>query len=64
MCKCERGLKFEMEHARDRSHLDSATVIDQQDELNQKQEIYLVGLMFVGKKMVSFQRLFSFGGEA
>ena len=43
--------------------MDSATIIDQQDELNQIQEI-LSSWMFVGKKTVSLQILFSFGGDA
>ena len=62
MCKCERGLKFEMEHAREATWTQHkiSTIIDQARR-NIKQEIYLLGLLFVGKKTVSLQSSFSFG---
>ena len=70
MCKCERGLKFKMEHVREATWTQHKTQRYQLNRhpsarQNQKQQIYLLGLpVVVGKKMVSLQTLFraySFG---
>ena len=48
-----------------RSHMDSTDINRHPSaRRNQKQEIYRIGSMVVGKKMVSLQNLFSFWGEA
>ena len=41
MCKCERGLKFEMEHAHEATWTQHkiSTVIDQQDEIKNRRSI-------------------------
>ena len=71
MCKCERGLKFEMEHAREanwskqKTRGTNSTVVhpDPVARQNEKQQICPLGLPVL-EKMVSLQTLFraySFG---
>ena len=69
MCKCERGLKCEMEHEREATWSQQKTewyelnVVHPVARQNQKQQIYPLGLPVL-EKMVSLQTLFraySFG---
>ena len=69
MCKCERGLKFEMEHAREatwseqKTRSTNSTVVHPVARQNEKQQIYPLGLPVL-EKMVSLHTLFraySFG---
>ena len=62
MCKCERGLKFEMEHAREanwsqKTHGTNSTVVHLVARQNQKQQIYPLELPVL-EEMVSLQTLF------